>query len=460
MVKSSNGTLGHLMQKPSLKKVTWQDVRERVAQRNAQFAKVVDKIAPGADYPLYQVRYPYGSVIVDEGTFFLANAEGELVTLDDVRLDKEIKKDLAYAGRGIPTGIVLEHAAEFFVNTPGHTLPLSLSVPGDIFSLWKKFDPVPPFHPVKIFSITAGARCIFMLPNIGDHAFHRNLKRDFNVRLLPPKELLDQWHVFKAIAHHPAAECDWSSELLFFSGKWLDSVRQDPAWRELYVLLLERVWRGSAYERNQMFYDFAMSCAQANRNLKPNPYLTDTMRHLLMMGLGAGAGFGAAIDDMAAPVSLLQKVYLECYGLRKYVPTIMLPMHFIIGESNFPIYYSLHLPTTLEFSPKSRKISSTLHDLGEVKHIMQVFIDEVLSGRLKIEDTMMGKLAENVRYDFYHSKPDPHGEIKLSEDLPKADPRLVQCAQLSEARDFAATGPFVRGCIAIRNRINRDKADD
>lgn len=215
--------------------------------------------------------------------------------------------------------------------------------------------------------------------------------------------------------------------------------------------MLERAWRKSAYERNLMFYNLAFSRAKANRNLKPNPYLADTVKHLIMIAAGTVTGFGAAVEDSDAPISLLQKVYMESYGLKEYFPTLFVPKHFSLQETKDTAYYSLSWPTTLEFSPKSRKESSILQDLAELRHIILTFIDEVKNNKLKIEDTIIGNIANSINFEFYHSKPDKHGEIKLSNEMIKEDVRLMKSSNNIDQRHFADSGTFVRGCVRINN---------
>lgn len=235
----------------------------------------------------------------------------------------------------------------------------------------------------------------------------------------------------------------------------MDKIKHDSAWNSLYLLLLQSVWNSCAYERNRAFYDFSISCAQAKRNLKPNPYLSDTLRHLLMICVGTAVGFGIAKNDLLAPIDVIQRAYLESYGLRNYIPTLMHPIHFSLFQKSDPIYYSLSLPTTLEFSPKSRKVSSTLHDLTELKHILTVYLDEVKSGRLKIDDTVIGKIAKDLNFDFFHNKRDRHSEIKLTKEIIKIAPEVTGSLQQFKGREFAESGTFVRGCVRVSHRKNK-----
>jgi len=51
----------------------------------------------------------------------------------------------------------------------------------------------------------------------------------------------------------------------------------------------------------------------------------------------------------------------------------MQPAHFYFENDKLPVYYSLQNPSTYAFSPKSRKLSSTLFEMRELAHIMRIF---------------------------------------------------------------------------------------
>lgn len=432
-------------------KVKWQDVRKTVNSVNPSLAKTIDRLDPNETFPLYKVSYPYGATIVNKGLFYIPLENGDIVPIDSPNVDRKLRSDLEYAENGIPAGIVLKNSYEVFVNAPQFTLPIITNTPGSIFALWKQLDPHPTFHPIRIFNITAGARSIFMLPNIGDTMSHKNLKRDFNVHQQPPKNLIDQWHIFKTIAKHE--QSDWQVELLLIPGKWVEKAKMDLMWHELYLLLLENAWITSGYERNQIFYQFALSCAQANRNLKPNPYLLDTVQHLLSITLGATPGFKPATDNTPGPIKLIQQAYVSSYGLKRYAPTIMHPTHFNIHDENaFPVYYSLQFPTTISFSPRSRKLSSTLFDLREVKYIMDTFIDEIIDKRLSLENTIVGTIPKIVEYNYFHSKPDKHKEIHLTNEMIFGDKKLYGTLYEKSSSHFANNGTFIRGCVRISKK--------
>lgn len=434
---------------PTLETVYWTDVRDKVAQVNPKFAQIVDQLAPDKKFPLYLARYPYGSLIVSQGELALPK-----------NISSSIKEKLAYSQGHLPWGMMLENSIELFIDAKGQIIPAFIQGPGKTFGLWREFDTKPSFYPDKLINVSSGARSIFMIPNIGDIYYHKNLKRDFNLRLSPPKTLASQWEIFKALTQHPNSGCRWQTSILFFSQNWLDALRKDSAWGQLYAGLLQQIWVLSSYWRNKVFYDYTFSCMQANRRLKPNPYLADSVKHLIQIALGVAPGFSPKQDNLSAPVDLLQQIYIESYRLKKYVPTLMAPAYF--NAENSPVYYSLQFPSTMEFSPKARKLTSTVSDLSEIKHVANIYLQEIASGKLQIEDTALGQQLSSIQFDYFQSKQDRHGEVVLTNVMPIEDPKLIECRFLSKVypqkhREFAETGTFNRGCVRVMYKKHKEK---
>lgn len=437
--------------KGQLQRITWAEIRNRICELNPTLTKLIDQAEPG-DLPIYYLSYPFGSIIVDRGLFYLPNAEGHIVPITDKSIDPDIQQHLDYSEKGIPAGIVLKNAYEVYIESDNKPLPIVVSEPGYPFALWRKFDIDPPFHPIELFSIHAGARSLFMLPNIGDVMFHKNLRRDYNIHRPTPKRLEDQWEIFREIANY--CHSDWRVELIAFSGAWFERIFHDEKWQPLYLYLLQNAWESSKYERNQVFYEYALSCAQAKRNLKPNPYMVDTIRHLLSITLGATPGFRAATDETLGPIKLIQQVYADCYRLKKYAPTMMHPAHFnYLDKDCRAVYYSLQYPTTLRFSTPSRKEASTLYDLRELKYILNVFLGELEQRHLGIEDAVVGRLPRDIEFTYFHTKADQHGEIAIATDMIDDDPSLsAYLCNNPPSTEFASNGGFLRGCIRIQHK--------
>ena len=111
------------LNKPKLEKLYWKDVRDDVAKVNPAFASIVDELDPGKDFPLYLAHYPYGSVIVDEGKFYLPTADGALASMDSLKIPQSIKDDFEYSGVNIPAGIVLDKSIELSIKYETNVLP-------------------------------------------------------------------------------------------------------------------------------------------------------------------------------------------------------------------------------------------------------------------------------------------------------------------------------------------------
>lgn len=438
--------------RPQMQKVFWRDVSKDVHKISPELAKIIDEIDPGKDYPLYKASYPYGSLIVKEGVCFYPNQDGKLVTLEDESLPADVKKALGYAESMFPAGIVLQNSIELSIPTTKRIILFkNLFTSGYIFALWGELEKHSSFHPHQLFDITSGARSIFFLPRISDAFRHRRLCQEFDFRLPPPTDLLSQWEVFKTIVKHPEAKCDWHSTLFYFSGKWLEKIRSDDKkWLLLSRYLFRFSWQNTSFLRNKILYDFVFSRIQETRNLRPNPYVADMVKHLFMMGIGALPGFAPALDNIGAPVNILQKIFLEVYRLDShYAPTILHPHWFSPEKPSSPIYYSLVMPTSLEFSPRCRKDHYALVDLRELAHLSKIYLEEIPKDYLKISNTLFAEIVNKIKFDYYHDGFDRDKFAQLTSMMPLSDPTLIYCPAGFDNKAFPVKAPFVRGCVKI-----------
>lgn len=437
---------------PSLKKVFWKDVRKEVHKVAPIVAKFIDEIDPGKNYPMYEACYPYGSFIVKEGICYYPNNKGKLVTISDPTLPNDIKHDLAYADHGIGCGIIIQNFVEISL-TANRFTPQNLLTPGFVFALWYFLEKQPSFHPSDMFNLSSGVRSIFLLPNIGDAISHKNLRKEFDIKIAAPKDLFSQWELFCNILQHPKAQCKWHTKIIYFSNKWLEKfLSNDNKWRELMLYLLRERWQQSALYRNKIFYDFALSQIQSKRNLRPNPYIADTAKHLILAALSGLPGFAVPQDNIGAPIDILQKIFLDVYGLKQYPPIFLQPTYFSLESKSRPIYYSLAYPTSIEFSPHCRKDHTTLVDIRELAYLMDIYLEEIPKNYLKINNTPIISVANDVRFDYYHDKHDREKRIQHTSEIPKSDPTLLTCPGNSQNKVFPITAPFIRGCVKISNK--------
>lgn len=438
-----------------LVKVQWADIRDRVAVVEPNFARMVDELAPNINFPLYLAYLPYGALKGDTESTFIPTQDNSYIRLTDPNIPKDIQNHLGYGKASSPLGMVLEKELEYFIDLKNEriSIPWAIHTPGSFFSFGRNLssDQSRIYAPNGVLTATSGARSVFMLPNIGCATNHVNLERDFNIQHTPPKSLYEHWHIFKDIINSNIISCDWKSCLIYFSESWVRKIHEDEAWLKLRMYLHEKAWRHYEHQRCRIYYDIAFSIMQKNRNLKPNPYLTDTARHLFSIALGDAPGYIPADNNHGLPTEIIQQAYVESYGLKKYIPTIMKPTRFLYETEQLPIYYSLQNPSTFMFSPKSRTSSSTVFEMRELQHIMNIFMNELSRENAMCADTVMNLAAKDIKFNYYHNKIDRHRIIQSTDMIPSIDKRFEAINQNLRVTgsSFASDSPFVRGCISI-----------
>lgn len=443
-------------ERKGLVKTCWDDVRDRVKKVSPDFAKIVDNLSPDKSFPLYLAYYPYGDLKGDTISPFMPKIDGGSYRLSDPDAPKDVTNHLGYGSTSSPLGMLLEKKIEYFIELKDlkTTIPWQIISPGAIFPLGRMLKNTSQriYSPNGILTAVAGARSVFTLPKIGCMTNHLTLQRDYNIQTPPPKSLHEHWDIFKDIVRHEQINCDWRACILYFSKNWVDKINNSTAWYPLKELMLEFAWRSCEYQRNSIYYNIAYSLIQNKRNLKPNPYLADTACHLFAIAAGAVPGYAPLLDNDSLPLDILQKAFVESYGLKKYIPTIMGPAQFFLeDEASQPIYYSLQRPSTLTFSPKSRSLASTSFEMRELKHIVNVFANELSKESNLLSDTIISEVAKKIEFKYYHNKDDKHHAILNSSEIAHYDNRFSSKFAKSAAPEsvYAADAPFVRGCVSI-----------
>lgn len=438
-----------------LVRVYWKDIAKRVAKIEPEFAKIVNELSPDKSFPLFLGYYPYGMYIGDTISLFVPTLAGGSYRLSDPDAPKEVIKHLGYGINSAPLSMVLEKELECFSDLKGLgiTIPYHIYTPGSFFAMSRILSNKKSriYAPNGILSGTSGARSVFMLPPIGCTTNHSNLQRDFNVQSPPPKSLYDHWPLFRELINSEVIKCEWRSCIMFFSESWIEKILHDKAWLPLKMYLYEFGWHIFEYDRNRIFYDVAFSTIQQQRNLKPNPYLADTARHLFATALGAAPGYVPATSNESLPWDIIQSIISGSYGLKKYYPTVIQPKHFNFEVDKEGIYYSLQHPTIQAFAPKSRKVSSTLFEMRELRHIMRIFTEELSNPKGMCADTIMCQVARQVEFKYFHNEHDQHKVMMPAGEAVNYDRRFKAVAsknKISRAK-FACDAKFLRGCISI-----------
>ena len=336
----------------------------------------------------------------------------------------------------MPLTFILNKSVEIFFESEERVMPSKLLSNGVTFGLWEAFDPTPDDFVRKVWNISAGARTIFMLPKIADAIAHARLKRHYGINAYAPKKLLDQHDVFYDLAHHSANENAWYCDVLFFEGGWLEAKEDNMSSLKLHKYWLQEAWNQSYNCRTQMSYDVAweiFSKEVSRRNWKPKPYIINTIKHLMAIGEGIFPGLApTGNNDNNAPVNFIQHAYVNNYQI-KQAPIIMCPHHLKSRER--PVYYSLSLPTLLEYAPQSYNLRSIMADMRELKTMMNLLL--------------AATKVDKVNYEFFHSDEDQFSEIELASNMPQGDKNLLDYPKEFGNLKFADNSTFFHGCIRI-----------
>jgi hypothetical protein len=442
--------------------VAWNEVKESFKKVDPGLFQIIEEWGPSPDYKLYRVAYRYGDPIIEKGLFHVPGDNGQVLPLNAGRFSQTVKDDLSYSH--VPLGLLTKNGQEVFIENAERVISIAFFKPGILLGLWEALKSDRTFSTRGVLNVSAGARSLFLLPKVAEAGSYERLRKFYGVRLPMPRKLMDHGPIFAQLAKHRDFHEEWRHEIVFFSKKWLERDESNMHWLKFHHYLLEKAWNLSSYNRNTLAFSwiwqqFAESLTE--KGLKPNTYLMDTLKQLVLVGVGAVPGFrpthqswrGFSTENdvnIAGPVEGLQRIYLEDYGLKNYVPSMMMPHHFSKDDDCRSVYYSLQVPTLLDSVPKARSQQSLMTELRDLKTLVQHFLDDALEGLLKIEGTPVEWLVKNVAFDFFHSDQDGYDEILSSTLLSQEDPSFLKYYEQDKNRTFPDTCAFVRGCVRLK----------
>ncbi len=432
---------------------TWEEVREKVKTVNPVLADIIDEFKPSDKHTFIKASYPFGQPIRSKGLLYLPTADNNLATLDNPAASPVIVNKLGYSPS--PLALITEKSVEIYVETPEErTVPFKLFKPGVIFGVWEVMEqPAIIMRRSWEWSISAGARTIFMLPKISDSAGHLKLQRAFNLRSYAPNNIFEHHKIFTEIFHHHAKKSDWATELLFFTKDWLKPMPDNIGWVKLKEYWTQVAWNQVQYWFNKMVTDFnweSFIAEVTKRRLKIRPYLLDTVKHLISIGCGTVPGFITADDSqLVAPTEIFQEAYINHYQLKNYAPIIMHPDFLWPQSQRKSVYYSLQAPTLPEKPPEHMILPSLLSIVRELKKLMDIYI-EVLDELPKTAFFNNSyDFSEKIKFDYFHPEPDKFKEIKSIKNLLQFDAVLRNTPKKYEKKPFPENASFFKGCIRI-----------
>jgi hypothetical protein len=432
---------------PIIKCCTWKNVHLQVALANPQLADIINRIAPDDTYQVLVARYPYGNFVFQHNDFYLPQ---------DPRKIQQGKFSINnFLGEStIPVGVLLSYSAESFTVLDNHrVIPFLFYKKGAIIGIYENFIPTVNPHQYQIFSMTAGARSVYMLPKITDLVSHKRLQSVLQIHSNPPKTLLEQWALFSELAAAQDSVSQWTTEILFFSQQWTAKIKHDSAWSELRAFLLYEAWNNPMLAQNQFQLNFLFNQFIAyteKKNLRIFPHYLEVLKHLITIALGLAPAFVPAIDNTAGPFEYIQKVYLNHYGLKEYIPTLMHLDYFNCEQKNHTVYYSLNYPALLDSLPKPKTPVNNMTELEELQKLMVCFFDFLGNDSYYLEKSILASLKK-ISFRFFHNMQSYNKEVKPSEKMAEFDPNLLFMPGGYQTcnKKFSDASQFVRGCVSI-----------
>lgn len=431
--------------------LAWQEIKSEVKAVNPELFKIIEEINPKSNETFVKVGYPYGASITDNGDFYLPNQKGHLVPIQDADIDPKIKRLFDYTF--IPLGLLLNKASEIFVKLDGRVVSLNVLRPGDLFGLFEATDLLSGVFIKPVWCVSAGSRSIFMLPKISDMIGHKKLKKKYEmISATPPATFEDHGKTFKTIVSQSKAACQWQHQVLYFTRSWFDLSKPTDRFSKLYNYLFKKSHLQGIHSLNETAIHLTWQKIilwLGRRNLKPRPYLVDTLQRLIHIASSTLPGFAVADhSEIFAPTKLIQEEYIETYGLKKYLPTILYAEKMLGAPEIDTIYYSLAHPFLYEGVPSHKSPIPIIDDLRSMKFMIDTLQDALKSKKFSIPN-ISGNLYR-AQFNYFHTGKDVYNEIKTAEEFIKLDPRFENDKKLYQKRETCTTSPFFNGFICIK----------
>jgi hypothetical protein len=430
-----------------LQKGCWVDFREDVKKVQPELFSIIEQISPGKEYTLIKISYLYGEKITDMGVICVPDGDNNSVRLNSSQISSALKEELGYATT--PLILQLSNAAEVFVETGERIIPLNLFSPGDLYGLFEAIEPFTNCPTYPCWSVTSGARSVFLAAKVTDTIGHKKLKAEFGISQSPPQSLSSQWHVFKSIIRSKHTQSFWKTEVLLFTKNWFADRSNDINWLRFQNYLLKKSWIQSRSLRVQSEYSImweTFSSEIRKKNLKPSSYIIDTVKHLMLLVTSSTPGFYMADkDELVLPSSIIEKAYSNVYGLKEHAAIILQPKVLDKNTSGSSVYYSMAYPTLLDGTPAVRNAPRIIIELREVKALI-----ETLNKILEVYEERIYENLKRAKSEYFHSSYDIFNEVLDTRLIPKIDIEIKNALiKRFKGKIFPKHGLFFRGCIRL-----------
>jgi len=369
----------------------WPEVKATIAKYANSLAQELDAaFTKKPNLNVFKMQYSYGDFILNDGIFI-----NELPN----------RHKPAFA-------LILNGGAEVFTekeNKPNQVATIAMLKPGNVLFLQQNLDSN--IFPTSIQNVTAGARSIFLLPKIGNSERFWRMARRNKIPLDLPICLLDQWRVFKALV--TSHQSNWNTELVIFTEEWLQQENHEA----IKQCLRNQIIPSPLFNAHKQEIDVIVDQLIEER---AELYSGEILKNILAIANGDIPGFSMAEDEVFAPIKLIQKVFIDDYGLKS--AELMQP-EYVKPESECFYSFELH-NNTQSFNKKPYQPSlDVLEDTQRLYTKLLESDNQLLQNYLK------------ARLEFFHAF--ANGER----------PQNNNSANNQKLSPYA---PFIRkGCISI-----------
>lgn len=433
--------------------VSWGDIRQDLASANPAFAKLVDAWKLPPSFRLFKAAYKFGQKISNKGRLNLPAKDGSVVALHSDVVPTELQSALSYSS--LPLGFITKNTAEVYREVSRERVsPLAFFEPGVPLGLLETLEPAVSCCVRNVWDVVAGARSMFMLAKISDGVSHKKLQKETGIITAQPKEMFDHFSVFRDLYRAGAIKDNWETEIIFLSKEWLQPDFNNLNWLQFYSFLQQYLFAFSGYSRNKPTIDLVWDCfceELTQIKQRPQSHIYETVRHLFAIACAAVPGFAPAVDNSVGPISEIQRIYSDIYGLDK-APVIMAPKHFVLNRRYQPVYYSINFLTRFRSLPRGSSKINLSQEIHQIRSLIELFYTAFYDGKLKLENTWLETVMDSVRFNYFHIEPSQAVGIFDPSEMPSSDPNLLIINGKTTKLPFKHDSRFLRGCVKISKR--------
>jgi hypothetical protein len=361
-----------------VKKVGWQKISSEVKGANEELWKslqpVMSKLKRQKGSPqLIVAEYPYGSLLVDDGSFRLP--------CDDLPGDcsaecNEIRSELNYSY--IPLGLVLDNSVEVFIMREGgymkmgtRLVPLRVLSKGELFGVFETLDSITGIrNPKPYWSVSSGARSVVIMAPLNDKAVLKKIDNGFSCSVPRLDAGHHDWEFIQCVAQ--AQGLHWRTRVLLFP-KWVTD--EDPLLTVLQKDIFTTGWHQIAPLRSYVIDEAKIAKTFMHHSSKrvsrhtAELYYYFTLRHILAISKGELPAFQPVTParEQSGPFLQFQDA-MNSINVLKYYPVILQPG--ILAARGDAGYYSVNRPSLLSPVPEKFPLKTRKELVEEIERAL------------------------------------------------------------------------------------------